>query len=148
MFKVSKQPSWSATLDMIIFRWCHNPLVVKNLTKQPWLKIENSCNFDYDYPLSRGKIWLWLFYTFLSIWFHDSTQKISSHFEQNWRRDSDLCNFHFFLFFFQCLSFKVWTLLPYWGTKASNRAHRALGGQRASSPPQELEGWARSAQNF
>ena len=38
------------------------PLVVKNGTKQPWVKIENSRDFDRDFALSRGKIWLWLFY--------------------------------------------------------------------------------------
>ena len=37
------------------------PLVVKILTKQPWVKIENFCNFDYDFTLFTGKIWLWLF---------------------------------------------------------------------------------------
>ena len=34
------------------------------------------------------------------------------------------------------------------GPKAPRRARRALGAQRAPSPPQELEGWARSAQIF
>ena len=40
------------------------PLVVKIWTKQPWVKIENSCNFDCNFALFRGKIWLWLFYNF------------------------------------------------------------------------------------
>ena len=83
---------------------------------------KNSRDFDRNFGLSRGKIWLWLFYNFQVIssknegvtaisvifvtliailryleakfdygyfiiffvlWFHDSTQKISSHFEQN-----------------------------------------------------------------
>ena len=35
MFKVSKQPYQSARHDGIIFRWRHNPLVVKSWTKQP-----------------------------------------------------------------------------------------------------------------
>ena len=41
------------------------PLVVKIWTKQPWFEIENLHNFDYYFALSRGKILLWLFYTFL-----------------------------------------------------------------------------------
>ena len=41
MFKVSKQLYWSSRHDEIICRWCHNPLVVKLWTKQPWVKIEN-----------------------------------------------------------------------------------------------------------
>ena len=38
--------------------------MVKSWTKQPWLKIENLRDFDRDFTLSRGKIWLWLFYNF------------------------------------------------------------------------------------
>ena len=41
-----------------------NPLVVKIWTKQLWVKIENSCNFDCNFALFTGKIWLWLFYNF------------------------------------------------------------------------------------
>ena len=33
-----------------------SPLVVKNWTKQPWLKIENLRDFDRNFTLSRGKI--------------------------------------------------------------------------------------------
>ena len=33
-------------------------LVAKNGTKQPWVKIENLCDFDRDFALFRGKIWL------------------------------------------------------------------------------------------
>ena len=40
------------------------PLVVKILTKQPWVKIENLHNFDCNFALFRGKIWLWLFYNY------------------------------------------------------------------------------------
>ena len=40
------------------------PLVVKIWTKQPWVKIENSRNFDRNFVLFRGKIWLWIFYNF------------------------------------------------------------------------------------
>ena len=40
------------------------PLVVKIWTKQPWVKIENSCDFDRNFTLFRGKIWLLLFYNF------------------------------------------------------------------------------------
>ena len=43
------------------------PLVVKIWTKQPWVKIENSRNFDRNFALSRGKIWLWLFYNYFCI---------------------------------------------------------------------------------
>ena len=43
------------------------PLVVKIWTKQPWVKIENSRNFDSNFVLSRGKIRLWLFYDFFCI---------------------------------------------------------------------------------
>ena len=45
------------------------PLVVKIWTKQPWVKIENSCNFDCNFVLSRGKIWLLLFYNFICVIF-------------------------------------------------------------------------------
>ena len=38
------------------------PLVVKIGTKQPWVKIENLRNFDRNFALFKGKIWLWLFY--------------------------------------------------------------------------------------
>ena len=34
------------------------PLVVKIWAKQPWVKIEYSCNFDGNFVLFRGKIWL------------------------------------------------------------------------------------------
>ena len=34
------------------------PLVVKIWTKQPWVKIEYSRNFDHNFALFRGKIWL------------------------------------------------------------------------------------------
>ena len=56
MFKVSKQPYQSSQHDEIICRWRHNPLVVKIWTKQPWVKIKNSWDFDRDFALSRGKI--------------------------------------------------------------------------------------------
>ena len=72
------------------------PLVVKIGTKQPWVKIENWRNFDCNFALSRGKIWLWLFYNFFALWFQDSTQKISSHFKQKWRRDGDFSEFWFY----------------------------------------------------
>ena len=65
------------------------PLVVKIWTKQPWVKIEYLCDFDRDFSLFRGQIWLWLSYNFFALWFQDSTQKISSHFDQKWRRDSN-----------------------------------------------------------
>ena len=89
------------------------PLVVKNLTKQPWLKIENLRYFDRDFALSRGKIWLCIFYTFLSLWFHDSTQKISSHFEQKWRRDGDFCDFCVFDRDFMLSRGRIWLWLFY-----------------------------------
>ena len=43
------------------------PLVVKIWTKQPWVKIENSHNFDHNFVLFRGKIWLWLFHNIFSV---------------------------------------------------------------------------------
>ena len=43
------------------------PLVVKIWTKQPWVKIENLCDFDCNFALFRGKIWLWLFYNLFCI---------------------------------------------------------------------------------
>jgi len=51
------------------------PLVVKIWTKHPWVKIENLRNFDLDFVLFRGKIWLWLFYNFFALWFQNSTKK-------------------------------------------------------------------------
>ena len=50
-------------------------LVVKIWTKHPWVKIENSRNFDRNFVLFRGKIWLWLFYDFFALWFHNTTKK-------------------------------------------------------------------------
>ena len=52
--------------DLIrLFAGCTTtPLVVKIWTKQPWVKIEYSRNFDRNFALFRGKIWLWLFYNF------------------------------------------------------------------------------------
>ena len=41
------------------------PLVVKIWTKQPWVKIEYLRNFDRNFALFKGKIWLWLFYNFI-----------------------------------------------------------------------------------
>ena len=71
-------------------------LVVKNWTKQPWLKIENLRDFDRDFTLSRGKIWLWLFHTFFySFRSHNATQKISGHFDQKRRSDGVFCDFTF-----------------------------------------------------
>ena len=43
------------------------PLVVKIWTKQPWVKIENLCDFDHNFALFRGKIWLWLFYNLFCV---------------------------------------------------------------------------------
>jgi len=43
------------------------PLVVKIWTKQLWVKIENSRDFDRDFALFRAKVWLWLFYNFISV---------------------------------------------------------------------------------
>ena len=43
------------------------PLVVKIWTKQPWLKIKNSHDFDRDFALFKGKIWLWLFYNLFCV---------------------------------------------------------------------------------
>ena len=43
------------------------PLVVKIWTKQPWVKIQKLCNFDCNFALSRGKIWLWQFYNFFCV---------------------------------------------------------------------------------
>ena len=43
------------------------PLVVKIWTKQPWVKIENWHKFVCNFVLSRGKIWLCLFYNFFCI---------------------------------------------------------------------------------
>ena len=43
------------------------PLVVKIWTKHPWVKIENSRNFDRNFVLFRGKIWLWLFYNLFCV---------------------------------------------------------------------------------
>ena len=71
------------------------PLVVKIWTKQTWVKIEYSRDFDRDFTLFRGQIWLWLSYNFFVLWFQDSTQKISSHFDQKWRRDSNFPEFWF-----------------------------------------------------
>ena len=42
-------------------------LVAKNGTKLPWVKIENSRNFDRDFALFRGQIWLWLFYNLFCV---------------------------------------------------------------------------------
>ena len=43
------------------------PLVVKILTKQPWVKIGNLRDFDLNFSLSRGKIWLLLNYNFICV---------------------------------------------------------------------------------
>ena len=42
-------------------------LVAKNRTKQPWVKIEHSHNFDRNFALFKGKIWLWLFYNLFCV---------------------------------------------------------------------------------
>ena len=53
---------------MILFAGgAKTPLVVKIRTKQPWVKIKYSCNFDRDFALFRGKIWLWLFYNLFCV---------------------------------------------------------------------------------
>ena len=71
------------------------PLVVKIWTKQPWVKIENLHNFDHNFVLSRGKIWLCYFIFFFALWFQDSKQKISSHFNQKWRCNNNFPKFWF-----------------------------------------------------
>ena len=72
-------------------------LVAKNGTKQPWVKIENLRNFDHNFALFRGKVWLWLSYIFFALWFQNSTHKISSRFDQKWRHDGDFPDFDFIL---------------------------------------------------
>ena len=72
------------------------PLVVKIGTKQPWVKIENSRNFDRNFALFRGQIWLWLYYNFFCVMVLTFFTKISSHFEQKWRRDGDFSVFWFY----------------------------------------------------
>ena len=47
--------------------WATTPLEVKIWTKQPWVKINNSRNFDHNFALFRGKIWLQLFYNFFCV---------------------------------------------------------------------------------
>ena len=69
MFKVSKWPCQSSQHDESICRWRHNPPSGKNLNKQPWGKIENLRNFDHNFGLYRGKIWLWLFHNFFCVVF-------------------------------------------------------------------------------
>ena len=55
------------------------PLVVKIWTKQPWVKIEYSRNFDHNFALFGGKIWLWLFYIdFFLRFFGRCTENFSS----------------------------------------------------------------------
>ena len=49
----------------------------------------------------------------------------------------------FLEFFFQSLDME-----SHWGPKAPSVARGALGAQRVPSPPQEIEGRARSALNF
>ena len=61
------------------------PLVVKIWTKQPWVKIENLHNFDRNFALFRGKIWLWLFYNFIYLMVLKFYTKIWSHFEQKFK---------------------------------------------------------------
>ena len=82
MFKVSKWPYQSCRNDeIIICRWRHNLPGGKIWTKQPWVKIEYSRNFDRNFALFRGKIWLWLFYNLFCIMVpRFYTKKISSHF--------------------------------------------------------------------
>ena len=62
------------------------PLVVKIWIKQPWVKIEKLHDFDRDFTLSRGKIWLCLFYDFFGYGYgstilHNKFQVISSKIE-------------------------------------------------------------------
>ena len=56
------------------------PLVVKIWTKQTWVKIEYSRNFDCNFALFKGKIWLWLFYNLFWVMVLKFYTKISSHF--------------------------------------------------------------------
>ena len=85
--------------------------MVKIWTKQPWLKIENLRDFDRDFALSRGKIWLWLFYNFFlrygSTILHKKFQVISN---KNEGVTAIYTIFEFLKKFFQSLKFKVWTL--------------------------------------
>ena len=68
MFKVCKLYSIEVPKMMRSFSGgSTTPLVVKIWTKQPWVKIENSRNFDCNFVLFRGKIWLWLFYDFFCV---------------------------------------------------------------------------------
>ena len=72
------------------------PLVVKIWTKQPWVKIEYLCNFDCNFCYLEAKFDYGNFIIFFALWFQDSTQKISSHFDQKWRRDGNFPEFWFY----------------------------------------------------
>ena len=101
-FKVSKRPYPSSPHDEIICRWRHHPLVVKIGTKQPWVKIENLRNFDRNFMLFRGKIWLWLFYKLFCVMvlkFYTKNLKSFQPKMKGWRQ------------FFQILiSFLIWKI--------------------------------------
>ena len=73
----------------------------------------------------------------------DSTKEIQIISSKNEGVTAIFAILDFFKFFFQSLDME-----SHWGPKAPIRARRAQEARRAPSPPQELEGWARSAQNF
>ena len=75
------------------------PLVVKIGTKQPWVKIEYSRNFDRNFALFGGKIWLGLFYNFFCVMVPRFYTKNSSHFDNKWRRDGHFSENLYIMYF-------------------------------------------------
>ena len=97
MFKVSKWPYRIPDMMRLFAGGATTPLVVKMWTKQHWVKIENSRNFDLNFALSRDKIWLWLFLIFCVMVPKFYTKKIQVILSKNEGMTAIFQNFDFIL---------------------------------------------------
>ena len=73
-------------------------LVVKIWTKQPWVKIENLCNFDHSFALCRGKFDYGYFIIFLRYSFTILLKKFQAILSK--KEGMTFSNFWFFYKFF------------------------------------------------
>ena len=70
-------------------------MVAKSRTKKIFHTVKICTTLIAISPYLEAKFDYSYFIIFFVLWFHDSTQKISSHFEQKWRRDGDFSEFWF-----------------------------------------------------
>ena len=122
-FKVSKWPYRSSQHDRSLASGANASLVAKNGTK---IKFQMSQFFITISCYLEAEIDYKPFILCCRVVFQDYAQKVSSWFYQNWRRDSNFCDF----------PITLWKR----GQRPPEQPNGPWGPKEPPSPPQELEG--------